>query len=90
MLSKNKLFIISNRMGGRCCRLSTFSLSHAHVALSDVVPLPPGFSQSEGRAVGIGSMELHPGQPKAVDVGKVVAGASWPLTLHKGLCSKVC
>lgn len=69
---------------------SSRSLSHAHVALPNVVPLLPGFSQSGGRAVGVSYMELHPGQPEAVDVGKVVARASWPLTLHKGLRSEGC
>lgn len=66
------------------------SLSHAHVALADVGPLLPGFRQREGRAVFGGGLRLHPGQPEAVDVGEVVAGSSWPLTLHKGLRSEVC
>lgn len=70
--------------------VSSVSLSHAHVALPNVVPLLPGVGQSEGSTVVVGYMELHPGQPEAVDVGKVVASASWPLTLHKGLRSKVC
>lgn len=69
---------------------SSWSFSHAHVALADVVPLLPGFSQREGRAVAAAHLRLHPGQPEAVDVGEVVAGSSWPLTLHKGLRSKVC
>lgn len=71
-------------------RFSSSSLSHAHVALADAVPLLPSFSQSEGRAVAGGHLRLHPGQPEAVDVGEVVAGSSWPLTLHKGLRSEVC
>lgn len=70
--------------------LSSSSFSHAHVALANVVPLLPGLSQRGGRAVAGGGLRLHPGQPEAVDVGEVVAGSSWPLTLHKGLRSKVC
>lgn len=66
------------------------SRSHAHVALPNVVPLLPGVRQGEGGAVAPGRVGLHPGQPEAVDVGEVVAGASWALTLHKGLRSKVC
>lgn len=69
---------------------SSSSLSHAHVALPDVVPLLPGFSQGEGGAVAIGYEGLHPSQPEAVDVGEVVTGAPRTLTLHKGLRSKVC
>lgn len=66
------------------------SLSHAHVALPHVVPLLPGVRQREGSTVVVGDLELHPGQPEAVDVGKVVACAAWPLALHEGLRSKVC
>lgn len=69
---------------------SSLSLSHAHVALANVVPLLPGFSQREGRAVAGSRLRLHPGQPEAVDVGEVVAGSSWALTLHKGLRTEVC
>lgn len=69
---------------------SSLSLSHAHVALGNVVPLLPGFSQRESRAVAGSRLRLHPGQPEAVDVGEVVAGSSWALTLHKGLRPEVC
>lgn len=83
---------LSFKPDGRKMLSSFFSLSfsHAHIALANVVPLLPGFSQGEGRAVAGGHLRLHPGQPEAVDVGEVVAGSSWALTLHKGLRSEVC
>lgn len=73
---------------GRCC--SSSSLPHADVAPPNSVPLLPALGQCEGRAVKGGGVWLYPGKPETVDVGKVVAGSSRPLTLNKGLSPEVC
>lgn len=75
------------RRGSCCC---SSSLPHADVAPPDSVPLLPALGQCEGGAVEGGGVWLYPGKPETVDVGKVVAGSSRPLTLNKGLSPEVC
>lgn len=70
-------------------RCFSSSLPHAHVAPPDVVSLLPGLRQRGGGAVGGRVVRVHPRQPEAVDVGEVVAGSSWSLTLDKGLSPEV-
>lgn len=69
--------------------MSSSLLPHAHVAPANVVSLLPRLCQRGGGAVGGDSVLVHPGQPEAVDVGKVVAGPSRPLALDKRLSPEV-
>lgn len=85
------LIVLSPAAGGGGAPPSSLPYFHHHadIAPPNVLPLLRAVRHCGGGAVRGRGAFPDTSQPEAVDVGKVVAGSSWPLTLHKGLGPEV-